>query len=365
MTEEPRIRDLTQQGRELRVIVESSALYEMLLALWALFDENEDYSSYDFGEEWFQDLRARVPQDLWGELADLSADHWSLWVVLVGVVHFAPDPHDVEGVLEWLEKADPTDLRRLLLSHSPSFDPADVEAAAGGDGEAFERLWPVGGEHGSDKWEECCRRLYQLPSEDFGPRVAAALRRFRSEVFADYEKGLAPLLDRDAHAKRSMSVRMTPERLVETATQGISYQAQPGVSGVLLLPSLVVRPWNLVSEHADLQIFGYPASDEQVQLDPDEPPEWLIKTYKALGDERRLRMLRMLAQGDATLGELAEGVGLSKSTIHHHLAQLRAAGLVRITVGGTKEGTTYSYRPDLMPELRKRLDSFLNREEQT
>jgi DNA-binding transcriptional ArsR family regulator len=63
---------------------------------------------------------------------------------------------------------------------------------------------------------------------------------------------------------------------------------------------------------------------------PEEIEDRLVALGRALGDAGRVRMLLRLTQGDATLAELAETTQLAKSTAHHHLAQLRAAGLVEM-----------------------------------
>jgi DNA-binding transcriptional ArsR family regulator len=50
---------------------------------------------------------------------------------------------------------------------------------------------------------------------------------------------------------------------------------------------------------------------------------------KALADEARLNILALLLQGPHTGEQLAVLLDLSASTISHHLARLRQAGLVR------------------------------------
>ena len=50
---------------------------------------------------------------------------------------------------------------------------------------------------------------------------------------------------------------------------------------------------------------------------------------KALGNERRLRMLCRLHEGELSVGALQEAVGLSQSALSQHLARLRRARLVR------------------------------------
>jgi ArsR family transcriptional regulator, cadmium/lead-responsive transcriptional repressor len=74
---------------------------------------------------------------------------------------------------------------------------------------------------------------------------------------------------------------------------------------------------------------------------------------RALGDEGRIAMLRRLAAGDATLAELAEAAGLAKSTAHHHLAHLRAAGLV--TMHGNARAYWFTLRAEGLADGRRTL----------
>ncbi len=50
--------------------------------------------------------------------------------------------------------------------------------------------------------------------------------------------------------------------------------------------------------------------------------------HKALADVNRLRIVRRLARGEATVAELVSQVGLSQPLVSWHVGRLRAAGLV-------------------------------------
>jgi DNA-binding transcriptional ArsR family regulator len=60
---------------------------------------------------------------------------------------------------------------------------------------------------------------------------------------------------------------------------------------------------------------------------PDDLRE-LRNFHKALADVNRLRMLRRLAGGPATVGDLIDTVGLSQPLVSWHLSKLKAAGIV-------------------------------------
>ncbi|MBC7105773.1 MAG: winged helix-turn-helix transcriptional regulator [Firmicutes bacterium] len=47
-----------------------------------------------------------------------------------------------------------------------------------------------------------------------------------------------------------------------------------------------------------------------------------------MGDDTRREILRLLAAGDMTAGDIARAFTLSRSTVSHHLGVLKNAGLV-------------------------------------
>jgi DNA-binding transcriptional ArsR family regulator len=58
--------------------------------------------------------------------------------------------------------------------------------------------------------------------------------------------------------------------------------------------------------------------------------------FAALGDPVRRSLVARLAQGDATVGELAEPFALTPQAISHHVGVLRRCGLVEQRREGTR-----------------------------
>ncbi len=96
-----------------------------------------------------------------------------------------------------------------------------------------------------------------------------------------------------------------------------------------------------------------PATQELAQTPPDPR---LVALYRALGDGTRLRILRRLAAGAATVGRIGDELNLAKSTVHEHLDSLRTAGLVRLVVNGG-----FTLEPEI-PDLNRMLKEFLGLE---
>lgn len=71
--------------------------------------------------------------------------------------------------------------------------------------------------------------------------------------------------------------------------------------------------------------------------------------FKALVDPTRRRILELLKSGDLTAGELARNFDVSKPTLSHHLATLKAAGLVTDERHG--QNIVYSLNTTVMQDL--------------
>ena len=66
---------------------------------------------------------------------------------------------------------------------------------------------------------------------------------------------------------------------------------------------------------------------------PDDLRELRV-FHKALADVNRLRIVRRLAEGPATIGDLINTVGLSQPLVSWHVARLKAAGVVETKRAG-------------------------------
>jgi len=58
--------------------------------------------------------------------------------------------------------------------------------------------------------------------------------------------------------------------------------------------------------------------------------------FAALGDENRRSILRLLADGERSVGQLASSMPISRPAVSRHLRLLREAGLVKERAVGTR-----------------------------
>jgi DNA-binding transcriptional ArsR family regulator len=76
----------------------------------------------------------------------------------------------------------------------------------------------------------------------------------------------------------------------------------------------------------------------------------------ALSDPTRLAVLERLRAGPMTVGQLAEGMPVSRPAVSQHLRALKDAGLVRDEPRGTAR--LYRIHAEGLRELRDWLDTF-------
>ena len=99
-------------------------------------------------------------------------------------------------------------------------------------------------------------------------------------------------------------------------------------------------------------------ADEAFEDDPTAPPRRLVKLAAALGDERRLRILHVLTDSELTASEIADRLGVERTSLHHHLGIRRSAGLLAIRDDGI-HGWRYARRPDSVGDVGAALAAYL------
>jgi len=227
-----------------------------------------------------------------------------------------------------------------------------LDRAIGGDGSALpaiERLLP--------SWNKEARLAILRDPERTVDEIKLVLGAW-AEQFGEIEPRVTSILERDYDSRASDRTTLAPVDLIERTTGGIRWLPEAGVRRVILAPSYFSRPYNFVMSGAGFRMFGYPVSDEALEAtDPLAAPQAVVRLHRALGDDTRLRILKLLAGRDLYLTEIAQLLELSKPTIKHHLALLRSAGLVTITESGTV--MYYSLRRNRLDDASADIKRFL------
>ena len=307
----------------LRVQVDWAPAYELVLSLICLVCFPK-HSLLEVGATWAQDTRRLLPGDLGARLsrknaaAALSLKEDDLLMLLV---RFCPEePRDAATFLSWLENLSAGDAYEILAPHLPDAGP-------------------------------------RLPRDfvDWRDRCADVLNTWNAVYFGTIDPAILDGLRACADGVRRR-LKSPPQALIEDVTNGILVEPAAGPLTVTLVPQYHERPYNHEAVEQAGIIIMYPAEIQPPNA--ESPPPRLMRLTHALGDESRLRILRFVADGPRTLTEVARFIGLSQPTVHHHLVQLRAAGLVRVHYNASTP-SRYSLRPHALDQLSDQLGTYL------
>ncbi|HEX8982000.1 MAG TPA: winged helix-turn-helix domain-containing protein [Ktedonobacterales bacterium] len=371
----PRAVDL-RRGRAPEIEIVACTTYDFVLSLHVtLVASNSTLNEFDIGADWAAKARARCdardPQalDTMGRyLGDGRAS--SLQATLISLVGQCPAPNDPQHFLAWLGGIPAADLAEALLDqeglsadwstlmrsaleeHSTTTDENDEP------GPAAKRLLA---DYPRDARPVAQRVLLHV--ESVRAELIDALRVWYESVFAEEEARLAPLLRHEVEAMERRRAETPVDTFIEREMRGVQFQRPAGLRRYIFAPSFFCRPAVFYHFWRGTLTFCAPTthatpSVEQERPDPNAPSEETLRFFEALGDDTRLRILRLLAQREMYLTELAEQLGLTKATTKHHMVRLRAAGMV--TLYDRERMTFYALRPDVSRRAAQALDAFLN-----
>lgn len=162
----------------------------------------------------------------------------------------------------------------------------------------------------------------------FPPGVERALQREVSDLASDLEAGHDP---------------RRPLLSIERAADGLRYDPPGEPREVVLCPVPAARPIVVVVDDLERHLICFA---------PDAPAparDRLLEMARALGDDTRLQVLELLSAADLSAGEVSAAMGVPRTSLLHHLAILRAAGLLTTTVVDGR--TVYRWRPDAVDTL--------------
>jgi DNA-binding transcriptional ArsR family regulator len=348
-----RVRDMRAPSAGPAVEWDVRTAYDFVFALSDDAGATDDLPSAD--RAWLAEAKADLKSQV-GEATELYGKEFC--VVLAGLAVDRPEVTDAASLVALLRRVPDDTVVRLILGEDLR-DPErgeTAERAMSGDAEAILTMLDHLEGHGDDRAKGMAVSLYRDPRSLIDPAIAVLTAWLPS--FQAIEARVGAMIRQDWESRAGDRAALDPLALIERTTGGIRWLSEPGVRRVILAPSYFARPYNFLLGSEDWRLFGYPISDASIDAaDPFAPPPSVIRLHRALGDETRLRILRLLRDRDLYLTEIAQELDLSKPTIKHHLALLRAAGLVTITEAGSV--IYYSLRPTRLDDGSDEIKRFL------
>jgi DNA-binding transcriptional ArsR family regulator len=283
-----------------------------------------------------------------------------VFVPLLNVAADLPPPGRADELIETLAALKPAEVKLTLLGYYAKRTRRRVAAsliaeAARGRAAGQELIDAASDGPGC---ERAMAGILARSDEELSALVIGILRDWYESVFRDLFAEIRPVLDRETERLRGRAREVPLEAFLREVFNGVEVVQSPGVDEVALFPTWVFRPSNIIWEHGTSLLIGVAVPPEHLSIDPEEPPDRLVRIASALGDERRLRILRKLTTGSYSLHDLSRHFGLPKTTLLHHLSILRAAGIVKNGSGSGTNGK-YSLRAGTPVELHRLLQAYL------
>jgi DNA-binding transcriptional ArsR family regulator len=183
-------------------------------------------------------------------------------------------------------------------------------------------------------WEDAFAREWERIEPDLAASVGEAGRRIEQDGIYALLRGLWP------------EVRCDPDEGRFWLERPHDHEVEIGPDDRLLLaPSTYVWPHVRVNCDAPWPLgLVFPASSIVREARPRIPPAQMVGVLRALADDTRLRVLRLIAERPRSTQELAPLVGVSEAGLSKQLRVLSEAGLLE----RRREGYYVLYR--LVPE---------------
>jgi DNA-binding transcriptional ArsR family regulator len=197
-------------------------------------------------------------------------------------------------------------------------------------------------------------------ASEVGGRYLDALKAYQRVFFAEEEDRIRPFLEDAVLEAQLLAAELPIEDLIESLSRGVRIGIESSIKQWIFVPSYWISPLVSFSPlEAETAFFTFGGRPADVSLVPgDVVPEGLLRSFKALGDSTRLRILKYLTQERITPAEISRRLRLRAPTVTHHLKILRLAGLVNLSLEDENE-RYYMARMESIKEVLDLLDRFL------
>jgi DNA-binding transcriptional ArsR family regulator len=326
--------------QRLRLEIDASPAYEFVLSIAAATSAgNPD-----------------APDELVGEASTFAGGCDYVWAHLLSVAYDTSPPRDVTSFIKHLQTMHPRELKLRLVGYYVRYfrraTPADVIASAVDGEDAAIRRFIATSYPDDQSWQSALSALLPLTAWETRRRLLGVLRRWQKFFEPQHN---ADALAAEVAMRRVQARALRPEQMVGAVMEGWEFVAEPGINAVLLIPSVAIWPNSHVFDHNSTKIICYPLSSTVTATSMAPPPE-LLARFQGVADEKRLRILRVLATEELTAQEVATRLAVGLTTLLHHLDVLREAGLISVT-GDRRR--MYRLRRVALTELDHSLQRFL------
>ncbi|NPC92050.1 winged helix-turn-helix transcriptional regulator [Bacillus sp. WMMC1349] len=327
-----------------------STLWECALGIAAITN-TKLIQSLDRPEDYWLQIKQSISKELLEQLHFVEKNN--TWKSLLQLLHQKEFNH-LSDFITYIKDLNDSEMRFICLPFVGNEYQIYRENAAQGEESSIEILRKV--THHNPFFPTYIEFISKYEVTLLKEHLIKVMSKWYEEVMEKSLEETKVILKNDYESKKLMKKKLTPEGLVQWATGGVTYMPEPSVHTVLLIPQYIYRPWNIEADIEGMKVFYYPVSNESITPnDQYTPNHFLVLKHKALGDEARLKIVKLLSEKNRTLQDITEQLNIGKSTIHHHLKMLRAAKLVEII------DSKYCLKTDVFELMFKELEFYLNK----
>lgn len=326
-----------------------SLLWETALGIAAITN-NSLVGTLDISKQNRESIIKSMSKDMTEHLEYVQRNN--TWKTLLQLLH-QEDFKDLSSFIFFVRKLSSKDLREIAIPYLGVDKKTLKSELAQGSDEALKQLQHITKEN--PFLPSYLEFISKANTEELKDHLIGVMSGWYKAVVEPEKEKLQSILIRDIESKENMINNLEAEQFVEWVTDGISYHPEPSVFKVILIPHYIYRPWNVEADLEGVKVFYYPVANESISADSKYTPnKMLVQRYKALGDENRLKILKMINEKNLSLQELTDELKMGKTTVHHHMKILKSARLV------SSKSKKYVINQQALTLLQKELNIFLH-----
>ncbi|MBN1679857.1 MAG: winged helix-turn-helix transcriptional regulator [Anaerolineae bacterium] len=315
----------------------ASPIYEMMISLSTLLRPRHH-------TDWATATRAALPPGLWDEMLAVYEPYWYGAMFYELAVDY-PDHDDIPGFIDTVRHMDPATFVFYLIGRVKSV--AELREDGLSYDTVYDALQDISPGH---KWLVQEVPLHTLLSNlpAFQNRLADLWLWYAEAYFSDAIASLQPRWQAAIEEKQTILAREGGQGLLKFVTGKPSMPRQlpadQPVNTVEYVPIYhITSPVYVIFGYGNVTVLYDTERTEARQVQVERDKAHAVGVFKALGDNTRLDILRLIAHyPDEMSGKLiASKLSLSASAVSRHLNQFKDAGLI---AEERKDNRTITYR---------------------
>ncbi|WP_179298615.1 ArsR/SmtB family transcription factor [Evansella halocellulosilytica] len=302
-------------------------------------------------ENWVVKTRDSLSGDLKSSLEVFFHFESFFGLTFIKSIYESEKDGDIEVFLSWIKQISPESLVREFLTSgygSSKTIPANIQYAGDAAKVISDMNLPE-----VEKWKLTYLCTNQ---EETKERFIHLIEQFYRQFYFSEKEKLANIHEQSAKELERELEDDLPAKI--SSLVNIDYDINQQDEVITFIPSYF---YDSASLHIDnwegTVLFVYGVRHLEQTLHKQVEEERMVEGFKALADENRIKMIKILNENPCSGYELAQKLGLSNSTISHHISILSSQGFVTITKQNKKK--VYTVNKKMVGTVLKSMTNLL------